>query len=721
MDLLQTVETGPGRLDTRKGFQKFYIFFRGWRAGLLVVLVYFLIGLIVLPDYGISIDETIQRQHTMINLRYIFDLDYANYFEGGVLPPLFASAETDLQSYTLRYYGVALQLVVAAVEYLFDFQLTGHTVFLMRHFLNHFCHTLAALCMFFLLRRRYGDSFLPLVGVLMFLLYPRFFAESMYNIKDLLFLDWYLIAAYFGICWLQERSRKYALLFALSAALATNTRILGFSLILLAAVYYLCMERWGQPVNVPHKGPLWLVFLVFTGFYVLITPAAWENPIKTMIGTFMEFSNYDTWDGVQLYMGEYITSTTPWHFLPVHMLAGLPPLYIALFVIGCVAVVVLACRQLPALRSAEGRRTFFSNQAQLADLFFFFCFFCTILVFILGKVRVYTGWRHIYFLFVPFIYLAVCGLHYLFRWLASRSPIVKWVAGALVGVNLMALGLWIVVNHPYQYAYISPPARTFARENLEVVNLRQAHKQCMEYILAIDDRPEITVAQIYGYTTYQALPQEDLDRTVLTYKREFADYLVRHGKTHIEDPEDCRHYELLKTYSVDGHTFAAVYKNKLMEEYLSEIPPLAAVEGTLINWNENEGLIDPLGTLTDGTLHTAVRTPEIAHTGDYLELQFPDAVDYNLLHLPSAHHPIYSSLDLEIQVSMDGEDWQVLPPVLSPEEEETGVPLYEATFLLPDTQYRCMRIVNKQEGDYIWSVGEIRLGNIPPEVWFEEA
>lgn len=94
----------------------------------LFFIVFFVYGCLVMKDYGISVDEIPERNSSLVVYKY--------------LVPAVADIKTDtvdfpnvapLHEWKDRYYGVAMQLPMVAVEHLFGFRLPMRQVLLIRH------------------------------------------------------------------------------------------------------------------------------------------------------------------------------------------------------------------------------------------------------------------------------------------------------------------------------------------------------------------------------------------------------------------------------------------------------------------------------------------------------------------------------------------------------------------------------------------------------------
>ena len=145
----------------------------------LFFIVFFVYGCLVMKDYGISVDEIPERNSSLVVYKY--------------LVPAVADIKTDtvdfpnvapLHEWKDRYYGVAMQLPMVAVEHLFGFRLPMRQVLLIRHIYIYLLFFIASIFFYKMTKRFTGRIGLALAGTLIFILCPRILADSFHNIKD---------------------------------------------------------------------------------------------------------------------------------------------------------------------------------------------------------------------------------------------------------------------------------------------------------------------------------------------------------------------------------------------------------------------------------------------------------------------------------------------------------------------------------------------------------
>jgi len=631
---------------------------------ILMFVIYFIIGMMIFRDYGISTDEDIERTTSLINYTYVMERLMASSENDEVRNVL--SSTTYLMDWHDRYYGVALQMLTVFVEHWRGFTMSYREIFLMRHaftFINFF---IAAIFFFLILRRRFGDSFIPVVGALFFILYPRFFGESFFNIKDILFFSWCVIASYFVLRWLEDdRKEKFIFPAAITLAVATNTRILGIAILLLACGFAFLQGAFA-PGTIKHnlKKSFHLILITFAAF-VVITPFTWANPIKNTIDIFFHFLRFQPWNWTHFYMGEMITREVPWHYIPVWMGITVPILYILLFFAGFFAIAYVGAKNgatyiISKFSSAMGlpRENLQSlpeaNRLHLYDLFFFAMFACTLLGFILLRINMYEGWRHAYVIFLPFLYVAAYGLYKLFKLYNRGGKITRNSFIGVVSAYMLYLLVWMIINHPYQYVYFNLIGRQFAEENFTLDYWYVSKMDLARYAVNSSDEPIVRLAGGHRFT--YMLTEEERSR-VVTVGTETADFYLRGSRMYYEwrmrgVPPG---FVEAKVIRVDGMRIATLYERVLPFTVDLDSSIWDKIIGFGSNVNEN------FHYLSDGNFNNRWATQRPQSPGDYLMFEFSEVLRFNYVYLNQGRSNNDFPRDLVIYTSMDGNTWESAP------------------------------------------------------------
>ena len=408
----------------------------------LVIIIYIIVGRFLLLDYGVSRDERAERQSLQVNMNYVTELVTGQPDEN--ITPLF--------EYKDKYYGMSAQFPMAVFEYLFKDNI--RSIFLARHLYTFLFCCLGYICFYLFTSKVFKSGAMGALGTAMVALYPRFFAEQFYNIKDMVFMSLFMINL-FVVYLLVENGFKWrhCLLFILVSAVSVNVRIMGavFPALVLGYmwVFGIREKREGEEKLFVKKALAQTLALIF-GILVLLvvlTPVTWHSPIKQLVRMFKTFLDYGRWNGTIVFMGEVLTKDQlPWYYVPVWLLISLPIWYI---ILGLAAVVLFVI----ALAGAARKKTKF-NDIVLGNKYIILAFaagFLPWLTVAITHATIYNGWRHLYFV-MPSI---VTVLLWAVKRLLDSGKLFRVSAMALIAAGLLTQVVWICKYHPYEYVYLN--------------------------------------------------------------------------------------------------------------------------------------------------------------------------------------------------------------------------------------------------------------------------
>lgn len=510
---------------------------------ILFLSVYIVIGMQIFSDFGISVDEPAQRETSLVNLKYILEKIYPSYAEYH-----FKDVE-ELHGFYNQYYGIAFQLPLVILEVLNS--IAGQAIWLFRHLATFLFFSLGVVAFQQLVEIITADWKISLLGTFLFILTPRIFADSFYNIKDAIFLSAFTIAFFFGMRFLKNVNFKNAFLFGLAGAFASNVRIITGYLLLFICIAILCEQI--QRKNFKNIiAPFILLIITFFAFLFLFWPGSWENPFKYLFESISQFLNYQTWNDKIMYMGSYIWGQDPpWHYLPVWMLITIPESYLLLFLVGMIETIYSLYKKNSGISPNERK-----DRLLIISIFIF-----PILTAIIFKSTLYNGWRHFYFTYTPFLLIAVLSLKSILRWL-HEGKLKRIFSIGLIGFILFyqiyLLG-WTIKNHPFENIYFNNTMVSLfgGREEFERDYWRLSAKKGWEYILSTDNSEHIEYLYEDGaWANTLILP--DTDQKRLQYSLEITDstdyYIYSYRR-----PAELKGKEVY-SITVDGLKILSVYK-----------------------------------------------------------------------------------------------------------------------------------------------------------------
>lgn len=451
-----------------------------WLAPRLFFTLVVLLGLLLYRDYGLSWDEPVDHMNGKVNAKYIAQLFF---------PKLANQEKTneqipDFEGFSEFDHGVLFALPVAILGRIFTHG-DSRGFYFLQHLLNYLTCTLGMWALYRIGMIRFKDWRWALLGSALLLLSPRFFAESFYNSKDLIFLALFTLAMYTLLRVLERPTMGRALVHGLATAAAIDVRIMGLMLVVFT-LGMIGLEALSRPA--PAKGSLARVtslYLVAAFVFTVVGwPYLWTNPVANFITAFQAMGHF-RWVGPVLYGGEMLLSTQlPWHYVPVWIIITTPVAYTVAFLAGLVALV--------------GRFSFkhlLTSRPYRYDLLFMGWAIGPIVVVVLMHSVLYDGWRHLYFLYPALLLLAVGGarkiLHAVNRHRAWRQLA---MAAAALGVAEMGYTLTrMVQDHPFQNVYFSCLPGSMAERLFERDYWALSNRQGVEWLLAHDPASRITL------------------------------------------------------------------------------------------------------------------------------------------------------------------------------------------------------------------------------------
>ncbi len=527
-------------------------------------VVFAVVGVAVLDDYGRADDEQTQRQIAQAN---------AEYIAAGNADYLYNHRD-------FRYYGVVFEMPLLLVERALRLQDTRH-IYLMRHLLTHLFFIAGGFVCGMLAYRMMSSRWIALFAMMMFLLHPRLYAHSFFNTKDIPFATMLVITLYLTHRAFRRGTIGVFLLCGIVVGLAINMRPFALMLLpMLLAMRGLDLWRAGMEERKRILATAGIFAAAALATAYITHPYYWENPLRFVEGIRV-LSQHPTITE-NLFMGEiYRSDAVPWNYIPVWFAITAPPLTLLLGALGSAAVCWQAiAHPLHALRDRETR----------FRILLLGCFALPVAAVIALQSNIYHGWRHMYFLWAPFCLLAAVGLRYITNisveegiWkLGARLPVrirgggrlhmaQRGLAHGVAGAGLATTLTAMAALHPHQQVYFNAlvdtgtPGALAERYTLDYFHVAQ--RESLEHLLARYPDGELRV-HLRSYNA-QILPQDDRKRIAFSPPYE-ADFYINRRVNRRPLPDLPAFYYIQAYGSSIGHVFAptsAAYRNAYLAAY----------------------------------------------------------------------------------------------------------------------------------------------------------
>ena len=448
-------------------------------AGLLLIM--FIVGLAVTGDYGIPTDEGQEIDILLANMReyleYFFPADSALMYALDEARIVSISRNIEMDHGQSAYYGM-FPLLFA--KYGIGLEISNHQLSQLYHLYTYFVCFSAVICMYWLGKELFVDERVAILGAVLLFVSPRFFGEMHYNNKDLVLLCLLVDTCCFAVRATRRKKLSDVLLFGLTAALVSNTKIVGlffFGMMGLAYIVYVSLKKQWNRKSVVR---MLTAILSFAFFYVLLTPAMWPDPSQYFLHLLSNAFQFSRWHGQILFEGAIFDPVAG--ELPRRYLIKLIYLTTPLFILGLAAVGVFEL-----LHSFCGKGKILALPERVLFTAACLCALVPLLVAVATGSLVYNGWRHFYFSYFGVILLAALGVALLLGWKPKLAGI---CLGALIAANAVGLAL----EHPNQYAYYNVLVSREGQLGYETDYWGLSTREALETILAQDEREQINVS-----------------------------------------------------------------------------------------------------------------------------------------------------------------------------------------------------------------------------------
>jgi hypothetical protein len=519
-------------------------------VGLFFVLL-LLLGISRYRDYGISWDETKQRLTGAVTLKYLAE---AFHVPPSMVP--WKERLPSLATYPDRDYGVAFEAPAFALEQLLRLK-DLRDIYMFRHLLTFLVFFGGVGAVYRLALRRFLDWRIGLLSALFLVLTPRFFAESFYNSKDIVFMAVFAVGMNTTISFVLRPRVSTAFLHALGTAVAIDVRIMALFL-MVVAVALLLIRLIRRELPLGRTSLLLTLYIVGTcTFVVVMWPYLWSRPLGHFVQAFKNMAHF-RWEGELRYMGAFIQATSlPWHYTFTWIGITTPLFYLVLFVIG----VFVTCHQIVT----RGMKLW-QDDAELQDIVFLVLFFGQIAAVIAFHSVLYNGWRQLYFIYPAFLLLATKG------WVVVWSPAPTWTRYkisllVLTTISVMGTAIWMWKAHPLENVYFNVLAGKNVRARYEMDYWGLGNRKALEYIVEHDNSPVITVwadsVTPLAKSVFMLKP-EDRRRISIQENKGIPYYVLTnyYGVKETDNAKFGREYELFYELKVGDEVVLSVFKWK---------------------------------------------------------------------------------------------------------------------------------------------------------------
>jgi hypothetical protein len=509
------------------------------------IIIFFTIfltfGLYISNDFGMAYDVLGYRQQGLIVLNHI-----GNIFFPELTKKIVGEREiTAISDYYFAFSGVPFHSFIALIEKLFfDFE-TKKEVYYFKYKMNFLFNFIGCIFFYQLLKKRFKNKIIPIVGVLTLISSPRIFPELFYNPNDIPFMTSLIIFFYFANSFFKKYTLKNLFLLSFVSGFLISMRFVGIVFPGMLMLIYLIYNYFFLKKSLLYNFKIILLFSVYLFiFSYLLNPSLWNNLIHSLLVSLETSISYNSVFPKILYLGEfYDIKNLPWHYLPVWICISTPLVYLILIFIGL------------GIFLKNFIKKFNKNSDDFFNLFIFLSLIFCLMTGILISKSLINGWRHMYFLYPMLIYFSLFSFN-----LVKLRKFLLLLFILSFSFNIY----WIFKNHPHQMVFFNSLAGKKLQNKFELDYWGLSIKSSLKEILKYDNKDEIKIIGMsktrLNFTLF-ILNEDEKNIFKIVDNPNEADYIISvFNSTERRKDFIDKGYKIINDVKVDGIIINSTFK-----------------------------------------------------------------------------------------------------------------------------------------------------------------
>lgn len=434
-------------------------------------VIFFIFGLLIYKDYGVSMDEPIERLRGISST-----IEFAKFFNIQNLLNWKTISENIGTDFFDGYFGAFFEYTLIIIEY-FLYILFGDLSttfsFQFRHLFSLFIFSFIGINSFItLINLRFNNATISILACLLLVLSPRIFAHAFYDLKDIGFLSFNLMCVVFVIKLIEKPNFKYIFLTSLITAICINIRTIAILNVLIALIFMpiFIKKNNKNASKLDLISPAFLYLVLTAIFTFILWPWLWKSPLDNFLIALSSAANLTT-QVVTLFLGsQYPAKEVPFYYLPVWILISTPIIYFPFFIAG-IFLTISTLMKSPHLHNFDNHK--------LIDAISLTYLIIPMSLATLLHTPMFDGWRHYYFTYPFFIYFIATALN----WCLFHFPKKYYFKSKLIIVFVIGyLAFTIIYYHPYQHSFFNVLAGTNLKDKFDIDYWGLSTKQALELI-----------------------------------------------------------------------------------------------------------------------------------------------------------------------------------------------------------------------------------------------
>jgi hypothetical protein len=479
------------------------LFLKIW-PGLLLLALSVIVSLQIYQHYGLSSDE---HGQSLIGERF-----YQYVFE----------SDPDFHNYIERDHGAGFELPLTILAKKLNIS-DPRDIFLMRHIVSHLFFLLCMFAGYLLALKIFKNQWLACLAFVMLVMHPRIYAHSYFNSKDVPAMGTFMLAIALSYWAFLKKNPLLFLLVGIVCGYSASIRLMN--VIILGPMFILFLFdlvtaiRSRQNIWLPLANPL--MVLAGCGITLYICwPTLWGDPVNNLLESYASLSKFRWFGNVWFAGSEIEAKYVPWSYIPTWFMLTTPEIWVLFGILGMILLIA---------DLVNTPRAFFTNADQQFFLFLLLCFVAPIATIIILESTVYDDWRHLYFIYPAFVFLALYCIHRLAKRKFRIAIIALCVAEVIVVTRFM------IKAHPFQgvyFNYFISHEQDYLQKKYELDYWGASNKAGLEWVLAHSGSDSIRIndAWILGFNLNILDPQQR-KRFILAPEGQPIDFHIENFRT----------------------------------------------------------------------------------------------------------------------------------------------------------------------------------------------
>jgi hypothetical protein len=412
---------------------------------------FFTIGILTAKDYGIHIEEKFHRSNGFYWLNYVLSFTNLNNLKEISLIKFKSISDYTLSSVAYyNKYGIIFDVPAALIEILFNIN-EPKKFYQLRHILSFIIFFISTIFFFKILLNRFKNINIAILGTTFYILSPRIYGDS-FLYKDILFLSICTISIYSFFKVIDNFNYRNLIFFALFSSLATSTRIIGIFLPIMFLIITFLEILYRKPKKDFIVKNI-LCLLLFFLFLIIHWPYLWSSPFNNFLSVFKSIKT-DLVNIKILFNGIFISNEfIPYSYLPRWIVISTPTIHIILFLIGYYFIFKRFLIKFIKIEECSKNHDLWHSLNEKKDFIIFISLSSIFLFCIINNVKLYNGWRLLYFLNIFFVYIITYCIYLFFIKIRLKNKIVY--LNLFFAISFLIIVQRMALYHPYQSLYFN--------------------------------------------------------------------------------------------------------------------------------------------------------------------------------------------------------------------------------------------------------------------------